>query len=462
MAKLNIMDAVRRLGGLVRAGFQFNGARDMYQVFGYPRSLDFASLAARYARQDIAKRIVDKPADGLWTNPPVLKAPSAGSQKIIDDLTQRLMLYDVINRADKLAAMGRYSTILIGIDDGKGLNEPVTPSEEHKVIYLQPYSYEALKVESLVNETKDKRFGKPLMYHLQPGVDSSGTGVARVIKAAPALVHWSRVVHIADSALEDETCGFPRLGVVNNLLDDLLKTGGGSAEIYWLNARGGLHIDVDKDMDLEPADEAALTDEVSDYTNQLARVMRTRGVKITPINSNNADPRQSFQVTLALLSAATGIPQRILVGAEAGQLASEQDRANWSVFVNERRQNFGVPRVLRPLFACLIAMGLFRTDEEGKVEVIWPEAFILSPLERAQTNAQQARSAANVSKTLTQTPSLLSLEEGRSIISLGEAKIDGPPPPLSKQFKPAKAETSTDPNTGKPAEDGTKTKDTQK
>src|SRR5690606_33041328 len=127
------------------------------------------------------------------------------------------------------------------------------------------------------------------------------------------LVHASRVVHIAENCLENNVFGSPRIERVYNLLDDLLKVVGGSAETYWLTGNRGIHIDIDKDMEMDPTDEKNLTDEVEEYQHQQRRFIRTRGGKVTNLGTDVADPTGVFNVLIAMLSGATGIPKRILI-----------------------------------------------------------------------------------------------------------------------------------------------------
>lgn len=412
-ATMRALEFARSLGGLysqLRDGIGFRGNRDLYTVFGYQNVVTFNMCWAKYRRGGIAKRIVEMPADAIWSYPPAFKGSKALTS-IIADLESRLSLWQTLNRADRLSAMDNYATILVGIDDGRGLDQPVNPNRVNKITYLQPYSASSLIVSQLNTDTSSLRFGKPLFYNLRQGQINTQLDNSILTRQTPllqnaqsSLVHYSRVIHIADGVLENEIFGSPRLLNVYNLLDDLLKVGGGSAEIYWLNARGGLHIDVDKDMDLQEEDEEALTAEVDDYVNNQRRVMRTRGVTVTPVNMTMSDPRMPFEVIISQLSGSTGIPQRLMLGSEAGQLASEQDRANWATTTKQRRQNFAEPHAIRPLLLTLVGMGILTEQDITSTEVLWPEAFQMSPLERAQTSAQQARSAANLIKAVVTTP----------------------------------------------------------
>lgn len=446
--QMKTLEAVRGLFGILRhAGYMFGGARDIYSAYGYDRRIHYLGMKARYERQDIASRIVDMPADAIWTDPPEI-TNLGNFETPFTDIVQQQDLWQIFNRADKLSGMGAYSTILVGLTDGQKLDQPVKPSKNLKVAYLQPYGEMSMLVEQVVSDNMNPRFGRPEFYTLKASNIMSTGRVIQNVAVSNTRVHYSRIIHVAENVLEDETYGHPRLAQVYNLLDDFLKVGGGSAEVYWLNARAGMHVDIDKDMQIDSGDESALTDEVDEYTNNMRRVIRTRGVAVKMLNSALADPRGTFAVLLSLLSSATGIPQRILIGSEAGQLASAQDRANWATYVQQRRINYAEPRVLKPFFRKMTDYGFMSQDELKAINIDWPEAFKLSPLERSQTSAQQARSAANLSKTIVQTPSLLSEDSCRQIISLAmpgdvlkpgkKGKVAATPTPGTPGTQPAK------------------------
>lgn len=447
---MKTMEAVRGFFGILRhAGYMFGGARDIYSAYGYDRRIHYLGMKARYERQDIASRIIDMPADAIWTDPP--EVGNLGKfETMFTDMVEDNDLWQIFNRADKLSGMGAYSAILVGLTDGQKLDVPVQPGNSNlKVAYLQPYGEMSMLVEQVVNDNMNPRFGKPEFYLLK-ATNIMATGrVIQNVAVSNSRVHHSRIIHVAESVLEDEVYGHPRLAQVYNLLDDFLKVGGGSAEVYWLNARAGLHVDIDKEMQVDPTDESALTDEVDEYINNMRRVIRTRGVKVNTLNTTLADPRGTFAILLSLLSAATGIPQRILIGSEAGQLASAQDRANWASYVQQRRINYAEPRVLKPFFRKMTDYGFMDKKDLKNITLDWPEAFKLSPLERSQTSAQQARSAANLSKTLVQTPELLSQDSCRQIISLAM------PGDILKPGKKGKVTPTTTapatPGTSKPA-----------
>lgn len=417
------------LGNLL--GFMFQGRRNLYDVFGYMQDgkITYKHALGKYRRQDIAARVIDAMADALWTNPPEISANDEAWNKAWKELLINKNLWSTIGRADRMAGMCHYATLVFGFDKSSALAAPLQAIDGRKVLYIQPYSADAADIKTLVNDETSERFMLPEVYTVKPSFQNEGPKKNSVFSRRTVTsfdVHASRVLHLAENPLTDEVFGNPRIERVFNLLDDILKVAGGSAETFWLIANRGLQVDVDKEMDMTPEDEADLNEEVEEYIHQLRRFIRTRGVKINNLGSDSPSPKDTFEMLISLLSGATGIPKRILLGSEAGQLASEQDRANWADRIDERRSNFGEPLVIWPLIRLLTNAGVLPSRDGLEITIKWPDAFKLSPLERGQTSAQRARSATNLAKTLTEQPDLMSVEEARDILELTkpETKAD--------------------------------------
>jgi hypothetical protein len=101
---------------------------------------------------------------------------------------------------------------------------------------------------------------------------------------------------------------------------------------------------------------------------------------------------------MATLAGATSIPQRILTGSEAGQLASEQDRANWATYIERRRKVFAEPYVLKPILLRLEELGYLKPEEAQKATFEWPEAFQTNPIEESSIRANDGRALVNYSR----------------------------------------------------------------
>ncbi len=400
----------------VRAGLQFQGARDLFAVFGYPRVITPEMLYDKYKRQDIASTVIDKPAEALWTSPPkVTYSPEGTSPENIVDLLSPLsnthLLWSHVLHADKLLGMEPFVLLYLGLP-GQADSPAVSNRKDTKLSFIQVFGASCAQIKKYDVDPNSVRFGLPVMYSLKV---QQADGRVQVAKD----VHYTRVIHLTNELLDNNILSEPRMVKGFNVLEDIMKIAGGSAETFWLTSNRGMQVDVDKEMEVSEGDLAALSDEIEEYQHQLRRVLRTRGVKVNSLGADVVDPRGAFSTSLSVLSSTYKIPQRILMGAEAGQLASEQDRANWAVSVQERRTSFAEPLVIRPIVARLQQLGLIDTSDQP-LRVEWPEAFQLSPLEKAQTMAQTARAVVNLSRQTQLGNPLLTTDECRKVIGFTE------------------------------------------
>lgn len=434
------MAALFQRARLWMAGLQFSGRRDLYQIFGwqrYPLHLDYV---ARYIRQDIAKRVIDAPVLATWCDPPIIDGgPQFNDAWKAVATDMQTAFWAKIIRLDKLAGLGAMAGLVIGFDDGSKLDQPVKKAngsnQSRKILYLQPYAEAAIRVKSFNTDNMSPRYGLPEIYTVSPGRFSAEIRVGSIqgiftseAGRPPFDVHYTRFLQVAECLLEDNVYGRSRMEVVTNVLDDIMKVAGGSAETFWMIANRGMQVDVDKEMDLDPTAEQNLTTEIEEYQHELRRFIRTRGVKIQQLGANNVDPRGVFEVLLSLVSAATGIPKLVLIGSSTGTLSSQQDRGNWSDRIAERVTEYAEPTVLIPFIALLINAGVLPAPVD--FTVTWPEAFKMNPLERAQTSAQMARSAANLTKTM----SLLAPTTPATTDPTTGATIPGQPIPQQPLF----------------------------
>lgn len=422
-----------RLASLVSSLWStFGGKRDLGTALGYRPMLQYEDYLARFARGDIAGRIVEIPAEHTWGTLPRLttdvdlEAQTALSRKF-ERIASRVKLRRAIEKADVLAGIGRYSVLLIGFNDGRPLEEPVQEGSvgADGVLYVQPFSeMSALPIE-LDLDARSENFGRPSIYQLDlargslDGNDIADEFLRQRVKrgmAGPTVrrVHASRLVHIAEGTLEDDLFGRPRLRRVWDRLDDLAKTVGGSAEVFWLVANRGMQFDVDKELSFSEDDKKDLEEQFEEYEHNQRRMFRTRGVRIMGLNelgSGNVNPRQVFSVIAALIVGATGIPYRMLFGTERGQNINEQDRKAWLEQVAARRTAFGNEVVLQPLIEKLAHAGALPAIAR-EAAIAWP--MIHDDMHRAEVADVIARAEEKHSKAMLHGHAALSTSEFRS------------------------------------------------
>ena len=367
-----------------RAGQHFNGDRDLYAAMGYPPALGPQDYTAAYARQDIAARIVDAYPDATWRESPIVvgNEPLAEAMEALDD---RLSIWRTLHRADRLMGLGHYGALLIGLDGGEPLIKPAR-GRGYGLLYVQPHSERTAQITRWCSDPGSPRFGKPEIYDMTTGVNWTGAGAGQTNQAA----HYSRVIHIAERALEDESIGTPRLERIWNRLMDLDKLLGGSAEMYWQNVAMLMQLKADIDVEWDPEEEAALRNQIDDMQHGLSRWMRTRGIEANNLapGLQGADPGNHIDRQMDAIAGAVGIPKRILLGSEAGQLASSQDENNWAGRVSERRQQFAGPSIARAFIVRMQELGVLPA---GEFTLEWSEGDTLGEAGRADVALKTAQ-----------------------------------------------------------------------
>ena len=363
-------------------GRSFKDKRKLYEILGYPETLSFQHYYARRRRGDIAKTIIDSYPNASWIKSPTVQDDSDKQNESPFELAFNLIakktrLFHYLNRVDKLSCLGEFAILFIGASDGGTLTSPLERVKpEEGILYFMPFSQLAVEIKELVEDPQDPRFGLPLIYEIQ------------LTKDKKELVHWSRVIHIAQDKLDSDIYGQPMLENIYNLLLCLEKVLGGGSEVFWLNGRGALNLDVDKDYEVE--DPKKLTEEIEQFTHQLSRVLRTQAIDVKPVQFNIPDPKPFVEGLLQLISGATGIPSRILLGSERGKLASNQDENTWLRRVHERREMFCELDILKPLIDRFIAIGALPAPANEDYEIVWPELVSLSNMDKAEIASKKA------------------------------------------------------------------------
>lgn len=386
------------------AGQQFGGARDMYEVLGYRRTLTPQDYHDAYERGDIASRVVDSYPDATWGEPPTLE----GIQEPAD-------LWRTLHRLDRLTNLGHYGVLLLGLDGGEPMHTPAERND-YQLLYMRPHSERTAQILQWEDDPSSPRYAMPKMYGIESGVNWPGAGAGRV----RLKVHHSRVIHVAERAMEDPSIGTPRLQRVFNRLFDLDKLLGGGAEIYWKNAAMMINFNADAGTEYDDESRHELRTQFEELMHGLTRYTRTQGVTAEQLSPGmQGDPAGLIDKQLDFIAGATGIPKRILIGSERGELASSQDETAWSNRIMERREQHAGPNMLAPLIDKLMRLGCLPSAD---YDIEWPED---------DTLGEQAR--AEIAKTKAETISTyLSVPGAEAIATDAEVRewvgLEGDPP----------------------------------
>lgn len=395
-----------------RAGWLMNSlldprGRDLYRECGYPDQITPQMYGQMYKREPIAKRVVDIFAEECWENICEVyedddEEKTTDFEKAIKDLDASHHLWHYLERIDKLSGIGSYGLLLLGINDGLPLNLPIEGLDEktgelkksikpHELLYMRAFDESLCHVGRWNTDQTTPRYAQPEIYlirFLDYTVVPIGQTVTDVITH---MVHWSRVVHVADNRMSSEVFGVPRMEPVFNRLLDLRKLYGGSAEMFWKGGFPGIGLEVMPELADAEIDQGAVREQMEAYQNSLRRYFAVTGMSIKTLTSSIQKPKEHVDCQLQAISIATGVPWRVFSGAEQAVKAGEQDSDAWDVRLQRRKNQYLTPLVIRPVVDRLIAMGVLPIPKQ-QFKVSWPESS--APTEKDKSAIATARSQA--------------------------------------------------------------------
>lgn len=389
---------IERLDFARRAGLQYGGSRDVYKVAGYKKEPTYEDYWSYHDRHPIAGRIIDMPPQTTWRHPPGIVEPEQEDgtdfAKAFEELSGRLGMWGRMERVDRLARIGRYAVLLIGAKDAQSLEDLREPLERlsgpDDVAYLSHYSEKHARIQEWVSDHTDERFGMPETYR----IDLSRGNPK--FKAGTTLVHWSRVVHIAEDVLEDDVYGRPALRRVLNTIFNDEKVDAASAESFWQLADQILQLNIDPDASITPDQMTEIDTKIQALYHDLRKHFYLQGGELSWLGGETPDPTGLSDVLATKMAAGSGIPKRILFGSERGELASQQDERNWLGTIGERQIHHAEPNMLRALIDRLVAVGALPRPGKDGYECQWPNLYKSSEKEVAERNDLTAKTAASL------------------------------------------------------------------
>ena len=384
---------VNRLGlaGLGRS--TGNTTADLECALGYQPTLRYADFKQRYERGDIAHTIVRAYPDATWSQPPSLyeddqEETQTPFEAAWQSLVERVQVFRACKRVDLLANLGQYAILLVGLRGQANLQTPASPVRSpDDVLYLQPYSEEFATIEALEQNAALPTYGQPSLYRLTTGTTRTDQ---RRAQPRSVLVHASRIIHVAEDALDDDIYGIPRLAPVYNQLDNLVKVVGGGAFGFYLDSRRRIVTSLREGYQLQPQDREHYRDEVEEYATGMKDFLNVMGMDVSQLPGVVASPKEHADVILSLIASTLRMSKSQLIGAEQGTLASaEEEGQSWKEQVSQRQQQFAEPIILRPFVDRLLLLGALPQPGQP-YQVDWGNLFALSEVQQADVADKRA------------------------------------------------------------------------
>ena len=384
-----------------------NVGKDINQECGYPDVITNENYTIMHKREGLAKRVCNVLPEESWVQAPVISEKEEGNtdsefDKAWDELEKKHHLFHYLERTDMLSGIGRFGILLLGIGDGKQLIEPVegineltgekVGKSEHKLLFVRPFQEEVVTIDRTEANVSSPRYGQPVIYGIK-FQDQTSTATTTQAQQS-AKVHWTRVIHIADNREMSDTFGAPRMEGTYNRLLDIRKVLSGSGEMFWKGAFPGYSFEINPEIaaDAGNIDEDSIKEKFALYSSGLQRYLALSGVTAKSLAPQVADPSKHIETQIKVIAMSLGVPWRILVGSEAAQLASGQDKQTMNDRTGKRRENYLTPLVVRPLVDRFMLLGIL--PETKEYFVMWPDLNTPTDQQKAEVAGKKTEAMA--------------------------------------------------------------------
>ncbi len=373
--------------------------RDINAACKYPLTITTQNYKDLYDREGIAARVVRIWPKETWRVLPEIyeneEAKDTEFEKAWKDIVKKRKVFDYLKRIDILSGIGRFGVLLLGINDGKELSEPVANigvngeavgTNKYELLYLKAFDESVVDIAEKEKDTKNPRFGLPTKYNIK-FEDVQGN----VTSSKTMTVHWTRVIHIADNRESSDVFGVPRMQIAFNRLKDLQKILGGSGEMFWRGGFPGYSFEMTPEAAAGNAvmDTDTIKDQMELFQDGMQRYFATTGVAAKTLQPNVADPTGHFDVALKAIAISYDVPYRVFAGSEQAQLASVQDKQTWNERVAERQNSYVTSFIIQPFVDRLIAFGVL---PEVEYFVDWPD--LNTPTDKDKADVAVAKTEA--------------------------------------------------------------------
>lgn len=267
----------------------------------------------------------------------------------------------------------QYFGVQGGPDTGAEPGKDGKPQKrQRKLLFLRCYDESLIQIVRYEWNIRSPRFGMPVMYRItlnDPRMAHSGVG----LPLATVFVHWTRVLHAADNLAASEFSAIPRAEPVLNRLLDLRKVYGADGEASWRNAFLKLFFETHPQLGGDViVNKTAMRDDIENMMNGLQQWMLTTGMSAKAIPPALSDPTPHAAVQIEAICIQLGIPKRVFMGSERGELASSQDDSSWNDRLRARQNQYITPRIIAPFIDRLIQAGVLPAPENASLPDVMP------------------------------------------------------------------------------------------
>lgn len=317
---------------------QADTLHQIYEDFGYPDQLTFNNYWNMYRRFGVARSVCDIPVDFTWLDDPTVDGGATFNSQF-EELVEKLKLWTRLKGLDKRQRVGRYAGLFVRVKDGKNPDQPLDMLNGiDSVVSITPIYEGQLTPAETQQDPKSPEFGNPITYNY----NSSSTGNRDDKTAKSLTIHHSRIIISAEDADDGSIYGISALEAPYNDLMDLRKICGAGGEGFYQNTRNAPQITTREGFQAPKGKLLTdLEDQIDEYLNKWRKTLVTNGLEFNYPDITLPNPEKYYQNSLNNISAASKIPNKILIGGQTGRLAADEDSELFLSLMMERRYGFG-------------------------------------------------------------------------------------------------------------------------
>jgi uncharacterized protein len=362
-----------------------------------------------YDQEGFATRIVSVFAEECWSIYPELYETEDNRRTKVerawDEFEYEHDPWGTLAIADEISGIGHFGIVLIGANDGGKLNTRHPGIDENgqktgkigakegKILFLQPYSEDLVRIASFNNDSRSPRFGLPEHYQIHMGVPPEDEDQQSVLPQQDIVdVHWSRVLHVSEGTKTCRWASAPRLRNLHRRVFDVRKILGGAGEMLYRGGFPGISFETLPELtDVADIDMDSVKAEIEAYAEGMQRYIRLIGMTAKSLSPQVADPTNHLMANYVYACATMGIPVPVFLGQQAGQLASLFNGQQWNRKLAGRQTKYLTPKMARPLVERLVAFGAMPEPLNGRVIIKWRDLNALSDTDKAKVALQKAQ-----------------------------------------------------------------------
>lgn len=377
---------VARVDLLKRTNLQGASSIRVKDECNYPDNIRIEDYIETYKRDGIGTRVCNVIPTESWTNDPDVfqsRDPTLTTafERRLNRIVYEHNLWGILAKLDEVTGIGSYGGMLIGIDDGLRLNQPIEnvgkdglpldkkKKKEVEITYLRIVDESDIRIKEVERDTSSPRYGLPTMFEIRSiSLETSQTTFATILDDGKGTsieqwvdVHWHRFLNTANNSNPGSFVGLPEMMNVYNDIINLEKILGAAGEGFWRCGFPGISIETVPNANIV----GSLEDDLEDIKSQLRRYQRglDRGLVLDGMTAKTmspaiTDPSPFVKVLFEKIACSKNCPLRIFMGSEQAKLASEQDSKKWFRTLNTVRRRKNTYGYVLPTIRRFMAIGI--------------------------------------------------------------------------------------------------------